>query len=316
MTDIRHIEGQANHVADALSRNVPFLEHLPIDLKALPFAQVQVGELQKLSTSPTSLQLVHTPVLHSGWTLLCYMSQGCPRPLVPLTMCQAIFDNLHSLSHLGIKASRHLVLEQYVWPNMKQDIAHWTCTCHDCQQSKVQQHVKAPLKAFPAPDCRFDSIHVDIVGPLTPSKGYTYLFTCIDRYTRWPEAIPMVDATAESCTSALLSGWVSRFGVPTTITSDRGQQFKSDLWHSLMNLLGATRLRTIAYHPQANGLVERFHRHLKTGLKAHLAGSNWVDDLPIVLLGIYMTLKEGLSRTSAELVFRMTLRLPERNLAL
>lgn len=157
---------------------------------------------------------------------------------------------------------------------------------------------------------RFDSIHVDIVGPLPLSKGYTYLFTCIDRYTRWPEAIPMADATAESCVSALLTGWISRFGVPTTITSDQGQQFESDLWHSLMNLLGATHLCITAYHPQANGLVERFHRHLKTGLKARLAGSNWVDDLPVVLLGICATLKEDLSCTSAELVYGTTLRLP------
>ena len=178
-------------------------------------------------------------------------------------MRRAIFDNQHSLSHPGIKASCRLISERYIWPNMKRDIACWTRTCHDCQQSKVQWHVKAPLKAFTPPDCRFDSIHVDIVGPLPLSKGYTYLFTCIDRYTRWPEAIPMADATAESCASALLTDWISRLGVPTTITSDRGQQFELDLWHSLMNLLGATRLRITAYHPQVNGLVERFHRHLK-----------------------------------------------------
>ena len=120
----------------------------------------------------------------------------------------------------------------------------------------------------------------------------------------------MTDATAESCASALLSGWISRFGVQTTITSDRGQQFESALWNSLMNLLGATRLRTTAYHPQANGLVERFHRHFKTGLIARLAGSHWADDLPVVLLGIRATLKEGLSCTAAEMVYGMTLRLP------
>ena len=142
----------------------------------------------------------------------------------------------------------------------------------------------APLQSFPAPAARFDSLHVDIVGPLPPSQGYTYLFTCVDRYTRWPEAIPMADATADSCAHALLSGWVSRFGVPLTIISDQGSQFESDLWRELMHLLGTTRHRTTAYHPQANGLVERFHRSFKDRLRARLAGANWVSDLPIVLL--------------------------------
>ena len=221
-----------------------------------------------------------------------------------------IFDSLHSLSHPGVKASRHLVCSRYVWPNMKRDIANWTRACHDCQQSKIQRHVKAPLQAFEAPGSRFSSIHIDIVGPLPSSNGYTYLFTCIDRYTRWPEAIPMVDATAESCASALLSGWIARFGVPMTITSDQGQQFESHLWKALMNLLGTKRNRTTAYHPQANGLVERFHRHLKSALKARLTNSNWVEELPIVLLGIRTTLKDDLSCTSAEMVYGTTLRLP------
>ncbi|XP_068704678.1 uncharacterized protein [Montipora foliosa] len=77
-----------------------------------------------------------------------------------------------------------------------------------------------------------------------------------------------------------------------------------------MTLLGTTRLRITAYHPQSNGLVERFHRHLKGGLKARLPGNHWVDDLPIFLLGIRASLKEGLSCTSAELVYGTTLRLP------
>ena len=310
-TDIRHIEGQANCAADALSRTVYVLEdQSSLELEAFAAAQIHDEELLQLATSTTSLRLEHVPLLNSNNTILCDVSQGHPRPLVPATMRRDIFNNLHSLSHPGIKASRHLVAQRYVWPNMKRDIANWTRTCHDCQQSKIQRHVKSPIQSFPAPDSRFDSIHIDIVGPLPPSKGYTYLFTCIDRYTRWPEAIPMTDATSESCASALLSGWISRFGVPATITSDRGRQFESALWNSLMNLLGTTRNRTTSYHPQANGMVERFHRHLKGGLKARLVGSNWVDELPIVLLGIRATLKEGLSCSSAELVYGTTLRLP------
>ena len=104
---------------------------------------------------------------------------------------------------------------------LKENIAHWTRACHDSQHAKIQRHVKAPVQPFEPPSSCFSHIHIDIVGPLPSSSGYTYLFTCIDRYTRWPEAIPMTDATAESCASAILSGWIPRFGVPITITSDQ-----------------------------------------------------------------------------------------------
>ena len=193
---------------------------------------------------------------------------------------------------------------------MKRDIAQRTRACQAYQQSKVYRHVKAPLQSFPAPAARFNGIHVDIVGPLPPSQGYTYLFTCVDRYTHWPEAIPMMDATAESCAQALLFGWVSCFGVPLTITSDQGRQFESGLWCELMHLLGTMRHSTIAYHSQSNGLVERFHQQFKDGLKARLAGSHWVNELPVVLLGIRASVKVDLSCTPAELVYGTTLWLP------
>ena len=68
-----------------------------------------------------------------------------------------------------------------------------------------------------------------------------------------------------------------------------------------MKLLGIQRHRTTAYHPQANGLVERFHRHFKEGLKARMTGNNWVNEFPIVLLGISTTMKKDLSCSSADL---------------
>ena len=97
------------------------------------------------------------------------------------------------------------------------------------------------------------------MGPLPPSREFTYLLTCVDRFTRWPEAIHLTDITAETVAQAFLSGWISRFGVPSTIITDRGRQFESRLWTSLMTLLGTKRSRTTAYYPQTNGMVERFH---------------------------------------------------------
>ena len=106
------------------------------------------------------------------------------------------------------------------------------------------------------------------VGPLPPTKGYTHLLTCVDRFTRWPEAIPLINTSTETVAHAFLMGWIAWFGVPTTITIDQGGQFESHLWHQLMQLLGTHRIHTTAYHPCADGLVERLHRQLKASLMA------------------------------------------------
>ena len=98
--------------------------------------------------------------------------------------------------------------------------------------------------------------------------------------------------TAEAVAQPFLSGWISRFGVPSTIVTDRGQQFESQLWNTLMTLLGSKQARTTSYHPQTNGMAECFHRQLKAALKAQPQPDSWMDALPFVLLGIRTTLKE------------------------
>ena len=77
-----------------------------------------------------------------------------------------------------------------------------------------------------------------------------------------------------------------------------------------MSLLGTSRIRTSAYHPAANGMVERFHRQLKASLAAHPRSERWTEALPFVLLGIRSAMKEDLQCTSAELVYGSPLRLP------
>ena len=158
------------------------------------------------------------------------MSTGKHRPLLPGAWTRKIFDiNHHELAHVGARTMRRMICDRFVWSGMARDIQLSARTCVACQRAKVSQHVVAPLMPLPTPAKRFDSLHVDLVGPLPESQGFTYLLTIVDRFTRWPEAIPLSDISAATCARAFLYHWVSRHGVPSTLTSDRGRQFVSEL---------------------------------------------------------------------------------------
>ena len=156
-----------------------------------------------------------------------------------------------------------------MWPHINNQVGIWAETCISCQTAKTVRHSKNIPAHIPIPEGKFDHIHVDIVGPLPPSQEFQYLFAVVDRTTRWAEAFPLKDTTAKSCIQTLL-GWISRFGIPSHITSVRGSPFTSRLWQGITKSLGYTLYQTTAYHPQANGMVERFHRNLKEALKVRL----------------------------------------------
>ena len=87
-------------------------------------------------------------------------------------------------------------------------------------------------------------------------------------------------------------------------------QFESKLWDGLCNQFGIVRIRTTSYHPQLNGMVERFHRQLKAAIMAHESPNPWTTTLNAVLLGARSTVKELLGRSAAEIVYGTTLRIP------
>ena len=120
----------------------------------------------------------------------------------------------------------------------------WCRSCISCQRGKVLRHVQLHPEKILVPFRRFSHIHVDLVGPLPPSQGFRYLLTCVDRSTRWPEAIPLQGISTTECASALFHGWIARFGVPAIITSDRGAQFTSSLWSAVCSLLGFSCFRS------------------------------------------------------------------------
>lgn len=311
-TDIRHVKGSSNSVADALSRiEIDAIAQNPINYKKLFEAQLKDPELQHLlnSSSSASLKLSKHYFPLEDVTLFCDLASETPRPFVPETFRNTIFENIHYLSHPGVSATYKMIRKRFVWPHMEKFIKDAVKSCQPCQRAKVHRHTKSEVGTFSLPDARFAHIHLDFIGPLPPSDGQQYCMTITDRFTRWPEVIPTTDMTAETTCKVLVNHWISRFGCPITITTDQGRNFESRLFRELTNSIGANRIRSSPYHPQSNGMIERFHRHLKAAVIAH-SHKKWTEILPVVLLGIRSAIKNDTNASSAELVYGTTLRLP------
>ena len=246
--DVMHVAGEDNVVADTLSRevvNAAFAEH---SIKYEEFAEAQDTDdtLQEFLKTDNSLQIEAKLLANPRVRLLGDVSTGRFRPFVPTSFRRKIFDICHALSHPSTRLTKKLISERYVWPLMNKQIAEWCRSCVACQQSKITRHQVNPLQSFAPPSAKFSSVHVDIVGPLHVSDGYSYILTVIDRFTRWPEAIPLQDIASKSCADTFLLKWVARFGAPSEIITDRGRQFVSTLWKEMCEFLGSQHMTTTA----------------------------------------------------------------------
>ena len=295
-TQVLYIKGEDNLVADYFSRptNTNAISVDVFDLDTIATKQLTDDNIQQLIKQQSSNCSVY---LFKDKNIICERSHQYPRPVIPESLRYQAFCQLHNMGHPGKKASTRLIEQRYYWKNMRKDVYLWCKHCKTCQRTKITRHTKPPLKELPDPTGRFTTVHMDIVGPLpTTTDGtgnpspYRYIVTFIDRYTRWVEACPVTDITAADIANALITTWIARFGVPLELITDRGKQFESLLFKHLSRTLGFIRLRTTAYNPKANGLIERQHRTLKNILKAQ--EGNWLLNLPIALLAMRITPSE------------------------
>ena len=320
-TDIRYIKGDENVVADALSRietiSTTVSPQSPVE-SSNRFSILTITELSEAQESDPELQrLITTPSPNSSLILdkidgiYCDLSKrGYKRPFVPLPLRRRIFDQYHNLAHPGVKRTRILISTRFVWPKMNTNISEWVQACIPCQRSKITRHTHAPLGTFQSTFDRLDHVHLDLIGPLPPSKNNAYCLTMIDRATRWLEVVPIPDMRADTVAEAFITTWLSRYGCPSVITTDQGRQFEADLTHQLFLLCGIKRIRTTAYHPQSNGKIENIHRTLKTAVTSYLRSQDWCAQLPLILLALRSSIHCDTDISPAEALFGQELRLP------
>ncbi|BHF73948.1 hypothetical protein SprV_0401703200 [Sparganum proliferum] len=236
------------------------------------------------------------------------------RLVTPKAKIRDTISDIHNqLGHAGQRKTEAAVRRRFWWPTIHQDVVSYCTACKVCAQ------IKSPIPAprallYPiAVDGPNHRIGVDIIGPLpTTRRGNRFILVMVDYFTKWCEAVPLQTQDTKSVAATILNDWISRYGAPTIIHSDRGTAFENHLLAELCPLLQIRKTRT-PYHPEGNGLVESTNRTIKRILYAFVdreSSDAWDEHLPQCMLAYRTAVHDSTGFSPALLQLGHELRFP------
>ena len=190
--------------------------------------------------------------------------------LIPPRLRNELIQYFHETKHHQSATRIYRAMRGTVyWWGMLEDIKLYIKHCETCALSKkVKTTKEGYLQLFSAKE-PFEMVAIDIIGPLPLTmKGNRYILSVIDRFSRMVKLIPLQTITAANIALEFKDNWLLQHGIPQQILSDRGSQFTGSIFHILCKVFGIDKIFTTAYHPQTNGMIERFHRFFKERLRA------------------------------------------------
>ena len=236
--------------------------------------------------------------------------------VVPRAARESILKEIHNSltsAHLGEQKTLSRLKERFYWPGHYNDVTDWCKRCVVCSRRKSpvpkNQAALQPVKAgYP-----LQIVATDILGPLPKSQnGNMYVLVASDYFTRWAEAYAIPNQEAETVAKKLTNEMFCRFSIPEQLHSDQGRQFESKLVSEMCKVLKICKTRTTPYHPQGDGLVERFNRTLISMLATATADHSldWEECLPKVCFAYNTSVQTSTGYTPFYLMFGRQAKLP------
>ena len=215
--------------------------------------------------------------------------------VLPYVYRHQVLQQLHdarTACHMGLRRTFLKIQDRFHWHRMKEYIHRWIRTCDRCQRRKAPgRSARAPLVNYTV-GCPMERIAMDICGPTrSPSKkGYNYILVITDYFSKWVDAYPLVTHTARDIAEVLVTRWITYWGCPMSIHTDRGADFDSKLMHEVCDLLKIEKTRTTSYHPSGDGQVEKYNSTMCQMLSSIIDENNdWDELLPYVLMAYRAT---------------------------
>ena len=236
------------------------------------------------------------------------------RIVPPSDSRKELFDDVHNGifgAHLRSAKIHSQLAQHYWWPTMRADIDSWARACRVCASRNIGKPLHPSLVPLPVGG-PFDRVGVDVVQLPTSQKGNKYAVVFIDYLTKWPEVYPTRNQSSLTIAKLLVEHIIPQHGVPSQLLSDRGPAFLSKIMFELYKLLGIKKVCTTAYHPQTDGLVERYIRTLVDMLskKVEQSGKDWDKQLPYVLFAYRTSSQESTKASPFFLLYGRNPKLP------
>ena len=305
-------KGSLNTNADALSRvetlpcsvTLSLPHHSNTELQAAQRADPAISKVlqahSQASSPPPSREWRQYPLRRyvQMWRQLRVIDDVLYRHYVPSPMLDAVTvpvlpacmqhqalirnHNTPTAGHQGSERTLQRLRQEAYWVSMAKDVERHCRECTKCQQAKLPMPQRAPLTNVPI-GRPWEMIAVDILEVPISSNNNRYLLVVQDYFTKWGEAIPLPDQTATRITAELVKLFCTH-GHPAILHSDQGRNFESTILAQTLQAFGVTKSRTTAYHPQGDGMVERFNRSLLQLLRSYVeTQDDWERYLPLVL---------------------------------
>ena len=236
-------------------------------------AQTHVDWLSRLPVGPVPPEdtLLHVHVLHTE------------------EEARKLAQELHSATHLGGQALWKLFSDRYSYKAGRRLCIEVAQSCPQCQMGSDYGHRQKTTGAIQSQG-PWDTLSVDIVGPLPADHRQEFPIVFVDCYSRYTILVPASNHTTNTVSDALLRHVVPYFGTPRRLLSDCGCEFMGEIWGKLMRSLGAQHVLTSPYHPEGNTINERSHRTMNNMLRARLlegtSSKVWVEKVPGIMLAL------------------------------
>jgi hypothetical protein len=231
-----------------------------------------------------------------------------------LSLLKACHDDPMTGAHFSFDRTYHKIKSHFWWPNMKLSIRNYIRSCILCKQYNIRRHKRhGHLRPITPPEGPFLLVGIDYCGPLkrTPRENQ-YVLIITDYFTRHITAIALPNCTAETTAQTLFNEYFCKYGVPAVILSDQGSHFRNQLMENITRLIGYNHIYSTPYHPQTNGVVERFNATFVPQISKlqDTQNNNWDEYLQAVVFAYNTGIHKTTRYSPYELLYGRPARLP------